>query len=63
LLEEAIDPGDAAAVTAAALQFSAQLEAGDGAVAGAQLVDDLQDLGIGQAGRAGHRGSLLDYGK
>jgi hypothetical protein len=62
-LEEAVDPGNAAAVPVAALQFGAQFEAGDGATLGAQLVDDPLDLGVGQAGRAGHKASLMDYGK
>jgi hypothetical protein len=53
-LEEAIDPGDAAAVPVATLQFGAKFEAGDGATSDAQLVDDLLDRGVGQAGRAGH---------
>jgi hypothetical protein len=53
-LEEAVNPGDAAAVPVAALQFGAKFEAGDGATSDAQLVDDLLDRGVGQAGRAGH---------
>ena len=58
LLQEAIDAGDAAAVAVAALQFGAQLKAGDRAASGAQLVDDLLDLGVW---RGGEGGPLADH--
>jgi hypothetical protein len=62
-VEETIDPADAAAVAVTPLQFGAQFEACDGAAPGAQLVDDLLDLGVREVGRAGHPCSLADYGK
>jgi hypothetical protein len=54
LAEEAVDAAHAAAVAVATLQLGAQLNAGDHAVSGAQLVDDLLDLGLREARRAGH---------
>jgi hypothetical protein len=54
LSEQTVDASDAAAVSMAALQLGAQFEASDGAASAAYFVDDLVDLGIRKAGRAGH---------
>ena len=53
-VEQAVDAGDAAGGAVAVLQFRAQLGAGEGRVPGAQLVDQGEDRGVGQAGRARH---------
>ena len=53
-VEQAVDAGDAAGRAVAGFQFGAQLGAGEGRVTGAQLVDEREDRGVGQAGRARH---------
>ncbi len=52
--EEAIDTRDSAGGAVATAQFVAHLGAGNDGVSAAQLVDQLEDRGVRQAGRAGH---------
>ena len=54
LVEEAVDAAHAAARAVAAFKFLAQAGAGEHGVLASQLVDQLEDRGVRQAGRAGH---------
>ena len=53
-VEQAIEAGDAAGRAVAGFQFLAQTGAGEDGVLTAQLVDQAEDRGVGQAGRARH---------